>query len=101
MNNEFYNEALACRFTLPERITVRVHQQWLDARDEARAAGASSLLSLNWVSAAGIIEAWECEALPDYKAGLDDIADEQLAIINWVGSTVYARINELVSVPKN
>ena len=53
---EFKSDVLGCRFTIPEHITIRVHQRWVDARAEAFAQGATSNLAVWWHAAVSIIE---------------------------------------------
>jgi hypothetical protein len=98
---EFEHPALGCKFTVPEKFTARIHQAWVDAREAAEKEGATTALSVNWAGALAVIEEWECEKLPDRYSDLDDIYNEQLAIIKWVGDEIVYYIITLLSVPKN
>jgi uncharacterized protein (DUF1684 family) len=98
---EFEHPALGCKFSLPEKFTARTHQAWVDAREAAKADGATSALAVNWIGAIAIIDEWECETLPNHLDDLDEICNEQLAVIKWVGDDVAYYIITLLSVPKN
>lgn len=102
---EFYNEALGCRFTLPEPFRLRHVEQYDAGRDKARAAGAQFAPSINWVGAMEILENWDCEILPDpHKLSPDDLRDthgEALQIVMWVSSQVNVYVLAKLYIPKN
>ena len=97
----FEHATLECMFALPERITVRVFEQWTVAKLAAVDGGATSAIASRWIGAVDIIKAWECDMLPDFCATIDDIANEQLAVINWVGMAVHNHMLGMVTIPKN
>lgn len=103
--NEFYNEALKCKFSLPEPLCMRHVEIYEKARDTARNAGAQFAPSINWVGAVEIIENWECETLPNPKElspeDLADIHGESLQIVMWVASKVAIYVMEKLFIPKN
>lgn len=102
---EFYNEALGCRFTLPEPLRLRHVEQYEAGRDKARAAGAQFAPSINWVGTMEILESWDCEMLPDpRKLSPNDLGDthgEVLQIVMWVGSQVNVYVLAKLYIPKN
>ena len=102
---EFYNEALGCRFTLPEPFRLRHVEQYEAGRDKAKAAGAQFMPSVNWIGAMEIIEDWECEGLPDPRglspADLEDVHGVALQIVMWVGSQVNVYVLAKLYIPKN
>jgi hypothetical protein len=102
---EFYNEALGCRFTLPEPFRLRHVERYEAGRDKAKATGAQFPPSVNWVGAMEIVEDWDCEALPDPRklspADLDDTHGQALQIVIWVGSQVNVYVLAKLYIPKN
>ena len=102
---EFYNEALGCRFSLPEPFRLRHVERYDAGRDRARAAGAQFPPSINWVGALEIIEDWECEALPDpHELSPDALADVHgvpLQVVMWIGSQVNVYVLAKLYIPKN
>jgi len=102
---EFYSEALGCRFTLPEPFRLRHAERYEAGRDKARAAGAQFAPSINWVGALEILEEWECEVLSDphklSPADLEDVHDQALQVVMWVGSQVNVYVLAKLYVPKN
>lgn len=102
---EFYNEALDCRFTLPEPFRLRHVEQYEIGRDAARAAGAQFAPSINWAGALKLVEDWQCKALPDPQqlspADLEDVHGAALQIVMWVGSQVSVYVLSKLYIPKN
>lgn len=102
---EFYNEALDCRFTLPEPFRLRHVEQYEAGRNKAKAAGAQFPPSINWTGALEIVENWECETLPDphnlSPAGLEDVHGSGLQIVMWAGSQVNVYVLAKLYIPKN
>ena len=102
---EFYNEALGCRFTLPEPLRLRHVEQYEAGRDVAKAAGAQFAPSINWMGALKLVEKWECEDLPDphelSPADLEDVHGTALQVVMWVSSQVNVYVLSKLYIPKN
>ena len=102
---EFYNEALGCRFTLPEPFRLRHVEEYEAGRDKARAAGAQFAPSINWTGAMEILESWDCETLPDPRklspSDLGDVHSQALQVVMWVGSQVNVYVLAKLYIPKN
>jgi len=100
---EFKNERLKTSFRLPEPFTVRDHDEWEEARSEAMLAGAKSNLTVNWLSATAIIKDWQSEIIPDVVFTLQEtqeLSNEQIAVVSWVGTVVIGYVVGLLTVPK-
>lgn len=102
---EFYNEALDCRFTLPEPFCLRHVEQYEAGRNKAKAAGAQFPPSINWTGALEIVKNWECETLPGphnlSPADLEDVHGSGLQIVMWVSSQVNVYVLAKLYIPKN
>lgn len=96
---KFERDEPKCSFEIPDRPTVRQQLEYFSAT--AGAAGNQMLIRF-WAGALQLVTKWECEALPDYKTGLDDMTDpKQADIIIWAGIQVKNFMSTLDDVPKN
>lgn len=97
---EFVNQEHHCRFTLPDRPTVRQQLAYYAATRAARAG--HDEYAVYWEGARALIQTWDCPALPDPAASLDELTNpEQALVVLWAGLMVRAHINGLENVPKN
>lgn len=97
----FENEALGCKFALPDPFTLRHYEQYVAGKEEARKAGAISLMAVNWLGAVAVIDEWDCDAIPDMEIDPYDLTDEVFGIIGWVGAQVNAYVFQITAIPKN
>ncbi len=102
---EFTNEKLGCTFTLPEPFRIRDVEAYEGARDTARDAGAKFAPTINWLGAAGVIDEWECDILPDHEVltaeALADVHGEVMQLVFWVASTVAVYVMGELFISKN
>lgn len=94
---EFINERLGCRFTIPEKITVRDRLRFLSA---TALAIDDNYVIRAWQGIRPLIVEWECEHAPDHAA--IDVESENLVIadiIFWVTNATIGAINPSGSVP--
>jgi hypothetical protein len=96
---EFKRENPAARFTVPDRPTVR---QQLEYYSMASGTTQASALLRLWEGAQALIQEWECEAMPLYKADLDEVTDPAMTdLIVWASLAVQRHMNSLDNLPKN
>ena len=87
------------RFTVPDKPTVFQIVAFDSRRLELD--GQPSMIIL-WEMAKLLIQEWESEALPDFKADLEKLDDpRQARIIEWAGLAISAYRRGLDAVPKN
>ena len=97
---EFVNEHPRCRFTIPDRPTVR--QQL--AYNAIVFSGNEELpsIELQWQGALSMIDEWECELLPDPHVDLDTVDNPGIVkVIYWAVPLVTLHVVGLEDVPKN
>lgn len=95
----FERENPRCRFTIPERPTVR---QQLEYYSLAGGLSVADMLMRYWNGAKALILEWQCEELPDYKADLDSITSAKAAeVVIWAGMQVRNYMVSLDELPKN
>ena len=97
---EFKRENPDCKFTIPDRPTVRQQFEYISL--VADAVGRSMVLKY-WEGAKSIIQSWECETVPDYKTFNIDESDSPTAtnLLVWAGWEVRRYMNNLEDVSKN
>ncbi len=97
---EFKNEKLNCRFTVPDRPTVR--QQLAFYSEFSEATGAERFERL-FEAARPLITAWDCPALPKLEEiDLDKLDNpSQAQVMVWAAQAVLSHFNKLEDVPKN
>lgn len=96
---KYENERLGCSFEVPDRPTVRQQLEWYG--EMAQAKGKDQFVR-HWEAAKTLISGWECAALPDPKASLDQMTNpSQTQVVIWAGTQVLMHMNRLEDVPKN
>jgi len=89
-----------CKFTIPDRPTVRQQLRYFSA---ATGRDPSQKMERFWDGAAALIETWESKVIPDFKtADLDTLTEpSETGIIIWVALEVKMFMDALEDVPKN
>ena len=96
---DFVNEKLGCKFSLPDRPTVR---QQLAFWSEFNEADGSGKFEGYFMAAYPLMTGWTCAALPDPTVDLDSIDNPKAAsAIIWAGSQAVKFFNKLEELPKN
>lgn len=93
------NDILGVKFTLPDRPNVLVVISYDSKLLELSSA---PLLIGLWEAAKVVLDGWECEAFPDFRADLSKVEDPQVAsIVEYTGGRVRAWRRSLDMIPKN
>lgn len=88
-----------CKFSLPEKITVRMQMRYAST---AARYSSPDLWERLWYGARDLIVDWNCPIFPDKDASLDDLTDVQVTnVLVWVSNEVMKYIDSLEAVPKN
>lgn len=96
---EFTHDTNNCKFTIPDRPTVKQQLSWYSAamwRDPAET------LARYWEGAKQLIQKWESADLPDFKVDLESVSNPtQANIVIWAALRVKHHMDELEDLPKN
>lgn len=96
---DFVKDKPACKFSVPDRPTVRQQMEYFSAT--VGAAG-SQLLSRYWEGAKALITEWECEIIPKRDNSLDEMTNpEQAELLIWASMQVKRHMDTLENIPKN
>jgi len=96
---EFRREDPDCRFTVPDRPTVRQQMTFQDAISRKDGYLRSEFY---WRGAISLIDEWECESFPDPRVSLDEVDNRSiLSIINWASTQVLLHVTGLEDISKN
>lgn len=96
---EFKSKQHKCKFTIPEKITVRQQLEYFSA---IGGVWDKNTLTRWWIGATQLIQAWECKTMPDFNVDIDEVSDPAITdIIVWAGTAVRGHINSLDEIPKN
>lgn len=98
---EYKNERLGVTFSVPDKPTVRQQMAYYGAYGYSPVDKDRPVRM--WEAALELIEAWECENIPDPKAlDLDtETSPTAASVAIWAGSTVFVYMSDLDDVPKN
>lgn len=92
---DFTNELHKCKFTIPDRPSVRQQLAYYSAMER------DTFLRF-WNGARALIEKWDCELLPDVNADLEKETNPSIAhMAIWVGIEVSKYMSALDDIPKN
>lgn len=95
---EFERENPKCKFTIPDRPTVRQQMEYFSA---TVGASGSQLLTKYWFGAKALINDWQCESLSN-DANIDEITNpEQTEMMIWAAMKVKTFMDTLENIPKN
>lgn len=95
---EFKRKKPDCKFTVPDRPTVR---QQLEYFSLAGGASDQDMLVRYWLGTVALIEAWECKLMPDYNVDIDELDNPEITnIMVWAGLQIRQHINSLDSLSK-
>lgn len=88
-----------CRFTVPDRPTVRQQMTWADAISTRDGVIRTEYY---WSGVLTLIEDWECEIFPDPRVSLDDVDNPSiLTVIRWAAIQAMYHMTGLEDIPKN
>lgn len=97
----FENTELGVSFDLPEKITVGDQLRY-KGRVYAYGANVEDIYLRYWAGARGIVQNWQCEAMPDLVSDVETIETPAAAdVIFWVGNVVAGHMATLGTVEKN
>ena len=97
---EFVNESPPeCRFTIPDRPTVRQQMTW---QDTISARDGKIRTEFWWAGTLGLIQDWECESFPDPHVSLDEVDNPSIRrVINWASTEAMLYMVSLEDIEKN
>lgn len=93
------NAELGYTCSVPDRPTVRQQLEFFAVVGDARG---KERFERYWEGAKAVITDWQCPALPDIQANIDDLTNPiQARIILSVGLRVVTHMNSLEDLPPN
>lgn len=96
---EFTNDDLGLRFTVPDKVPVRLQLRY---RSQIGLLNRGDTYERYWEGAKELIDKWECDVMEDYNVSLDDETDPKIAdIIFWACNAVAGHMDRLGVVEKN
>ena len=65
---EFEREDPKCKFTIPDRPTVRQQLEYFSMSGGIRD---KEMLTRYWLGTKALIQSWDCKVMPDYEVDID------------------------------
>ena len=100
---EFKSEELKTSFSIPDPVTVAVHDAYEARRMEVADMASRGSIAPRFLGALAIADGWKSEVLPDPLptiAATGELHGDQLKVVHWAGMRVHLHMTSLLMIPK-